>query len=381
MPGLYLHIPFCEKKCVYCDFYSIENSSMMENFLCSLKSEIDLYANLGRDGVVFDTIYFGGGTPSLLSPSTIGLILDRLSKNYAISRTAEVTLETNPGTVDHRKLREFKLAGINRLSVGIQSFDDHDLEFLSRIHTAEEGKNCIHLAQETGFDNLSLDLIYALPGQRLDAWEKNLATAVLLSPEDISAYSLIVEEGTPLARMAERGEVSPAGEGVESEMFLFTMDYLAAQGYEHYEVSNYARPGYRSRHNSLYWNHDSYLGFGPSAHSFWSGDPLQKPERWWNVASIGRYCEMLAEGSIPIGGKECLEKADLLMEEIFLSLRTGGINLHRLHEEYGISLFDRHPEKLRRFLQEELLTVDREEIRLTPKGFLFCDSLALDLSA
>ena len=380
MPGLYLHIPFCEKKCVYCDFYSIESSGMMENFLRSLNRESDLYANFGRDGVVFDTISFGGGTPSLLSPSTIGRILERQYRNFVISTTAEVTLETNPGTVDVQKLKEFRLAGINRLSVGIQSFDDNDLKFLSRIHSAEEAKDCIRLAQDVGFDNLGLDLIYALPGQRLKAWEKNLATAVSFSPKHISAYSLIVEEGTPLARMVERGEVSPAGEGVESEMFLFTMDYLAAQGYEHYEVSNYAKPGYRSRHNSLYWNHDSYLGFGPSAHSFWSGDPLQKPERWWNVASIGLYCEMLAEGSAPIGGKECLERADLLREEIFLGLRTGGIDLCKLHEEYGVSLFDRHPEKLERFLQEELLTLNREEIRLTAKGFLFCDGLALDLS-
>ncbi len=321
------------------------------------------------------------GLPPCFLPQRSAVILDRLSRNYVISTTAEVTLETNPGTVDDQKLKEFKLAGINRLSVGIQSFDDNELKFLGRIHSAEEAKECIHMAQEVGFDNLSLDLIYALPGQRLKAWEKNLATAVSFSPKHISAYSLIVEEGTPLARMVERGEVSPAGEGMESEMFLFTMEYLATQGYEHYEVSNYAKPGFRSRHNSLYWNHDSYLGFGPSAHSFWSGDPLQKPERWWNVASIGHYCEMLAEGSAPMGGKECLEKADLLMEEIFLGLRTGGINLHRLHEEYGISLFDRHPEKLSKFLQEELLTLDREEIRLTAKGFLFCDGLALDLSA
>jgi oxygen-independent coproporphyrinogen-3 oxidase len=354
---------------------------MMESFLRSLHHEVDLCTNFGHNGVVFDTIYFGGGTPSLLSPPTIGRILDRLHRAFVISTTAEVTLETNPGTVDFNKLKEFRQIGVNRLSVGIQSFDDNDLKFLSRIHTAGEAKECVHLAQDVGFDNLSLDLIYALPGQRVDAWEKNLATAVSLSPKHISAYSLIVEDGTPLARIVERGQVDPADEGIESEMYLFTMQYLAAQGYEHYEVSNYAKPGYRSRHNSLYWNHDSYLGFGPSAHSFWSGDPLLRPTRWWNVASIGRYCEMLAEGSAPIGGRECLEKADLLMEEIFLGLRSGGINLHKLQEEYGVSLFDRYPEKLSRFLQEELLTLDRGEIRLTAKGFLFCDGLALELSA
>jgi oxygen-independent coproporphyrinogen-3 oxidase len=381
MPGLYLHIPFCEKKCAYCDFYSVESSSMMESFLRSLHHEIDLYANLGHNGVIFDTIYFGGGTPSLLSPLTIGGILDWLHEDFMISSTAEVTLETNPGTVDFNKLKGFRRIGVNRLSIGIQSFDDNDLKFLSRIHTAREAKECVHLAQEVGFDNLSLDLIYALPGQRLDAWERNLATAVSLSPKHISAYSLILEDGTPLARMVERGEINPADESVESEMYLFTMEYLADQGYEHYEVSNYARPGYRSRHNSLYWNHDCYLGFGPSAHSFWSGDAFPKPARWWNVRSIGRYCEMLARGRVPIEGKESLERADLFVEEIFLGLRRGSINLHKLQKEFGISLLDRYPEKLSRFLQEELLSFDREEIRLTAKGFLFCDGLALELSA
>jgi oxygen-independent coproporphyrinogen-3 oxidase len=380
MPGLYLHIPFCEKKCIYCDFYSVESSSMVESFLSALNHEIDLYTSFGRDCVTFETIYFGGGTPSLLSPVAVGNILDRLHRSFSISSTAEVTLETNPGTVDFQKLQEFRQVGVNRLSVGIQSFRDQELKFLSRIHTSEEAKQCIRLTQKAGFDNVSLDLIYALPGQRLQTWGDNLAMAVSLSPKHISAYSLIVEEGTPLARMVERGEVSLAGEGVESEMYLFTMEYLAAQGYEHYEVSNYAKPDYYSRHNSLYWDHDSYLGFGPSAHSFWSGNPLQIPTRWWNVASVGRYCEMLSRDQAPVEGKECLERGDLLTEEIFLGLRSGGINVHKLQQEYGVDLFEQYPQKLRRLLHENLLTVDCKMIRLTTKGFLFCDGIALELS-
>jgi oxygen-independent coproporphyrinogen-3 oxidase len=379
MPGLYLHIPFCEKKCLYCDFYSIESSSMMENYLSSLNREIDLSASFGGDGVVFETIYFGGGTPSLLPPATVGHILDRLHRNFHISSTAEVTLEANPGTVDFQKLRKLRQIGINRLSVGIQSFHDGELKFLTRIHTSEEGKQCIRMAQKAGFDNVSLDLICGLPGQRLSTWGENLAVAVAFLPQHISAYSLIVEEGTPLACMVERDEVRPVGEETESEMYLFTMEYLAAQGYEHYEVSNYAKPDYCSRHNSLYWNHDSYLGFGPSAHSFWLSAPLPRPMRWWNVASVGGYCEVLSRNQRPIGGKECLEREDLLIEEIFLGLRSGGINVHQLQKEYGIDLFQRYPQKLTRFLQENLLTFDRKMIRLTDKGFLFCDGIALEL--
>lgn len=379
MPGIYLHIPFCEKKCIYCDFYSIESLSSMEKFLRCLTIEIDLYAPYGRSGVTFDTIYFGGGTPSLLSPQSIDQILDGLHRNFRILSTAEVTLETNPGTVDLEKLKDFRNLGINRLSVGIQAFHDDELKFLSRIHSAEDAKECIKFAEKAGFENVSLDLIFALPGQSLRRWKENVSTAVSLSPQHISAYSLIIEDGTPLARMVEDGKIQPAPEELETEMYAFTMEYLAAEGFEHYEVSNYAKPGYRSKHNSLYWNHDNYLGFGPSSHSFWSGNPLAKPTRWWNAASIGRYCEKLSRGVSPAEGEELLERGDLLTEEIFLGLRSGGINVHKLLVEYGVDLFERYPEKLDRFRRDHLLTLERETLRLTPKGFLLCDALALEL--
>jgi oxygen-independent coproporphyrinogen-3 oxidase len=380
MPGLYIHIPFCEKKCVYCDFYSIEGSSLMESFLESLSHEINLYAQLGRDGVVFDTVYFGGGTPSLLSPSVVTAILDDLHRKFQIAKTAEITLELNPGTVDSEKLGEFRQIGVNRLSIGIQSFHDHELKSLGRIHSASEARACVRSAQEVGYDNVSLDLIYALPGQGLRDCEDNLSTAVSLSPQHISAYSLIVEEGTPLAGMVVRGDVHPTSKEVEAEMYLLTMEYLAAHDFEHYEVSNYARHGFHSRHNSLYWNHDSYLGFGPSAHSFWCREPFVRPTRWWNVASIGRYCGMLAHEEKPIQGEESLTEKDLLTEEIFLGLRSGRIDNHRFKAEYGVNLFERYAQKLDRFVAERLLTTDREVVCLTHKGFLFCDGIALELS-
>jgi oxygen-independent coproporphyrinogen-3 oxidase len=381
MDGIYLHIPFCEKKCVYCDFYSVENLHSLERFLGSLEVEIDRYAEFGRSDVEFGTIYFGGGTPSLLQPRQLARIFEKLHQAFRVSPSAEVTLETNPGTVDVGKLKSFFGLGVNRLSVGIQSFHDDELKFLSRIHTAKGATDCVRSARKAGFENISLDLIFALPNQDLGAWKENLSTAVGLEPEHISAYSLIVEEGTPLARMVKRGEVVPVREGLESEMYAFTMEFLTAHGFEHYEVSNYAKPGYRSRHNSLYWNHGSYLGFGPSAHSFWAGRPLSSPARWWNVSSIARYCEKLARGDRAVEGEESLQPHDLLIEEIFLGLRSGGIDVHKLQTEYGVNLFDRCSEKLHRLLHENFLVFDCQTLRLTPKGFLVCDGIALELIA
>lgn len=379
MPGLYFHIPYCERKCIYCDFYSIESTNSLEHFLHCLNLEIDRYASFVHRGVEFQTVYFGGGTPSLLKPETIGSILEKIHRNFRIQPAAEVTLEANPGTVDQGKLRAFRDVGISRLSIGIQSFHDSELKFLSRIHTAEEAIDCVRMAQRAGFENISLDLIFALPGQSLQAWKENLEIALILKPQHISAYSLIVEEGTPLRRMVERGEVPPPSEELESEMYLYTMECLAANGFEHYEVSNYAKPGFRSRHNSLYWNHGMYLGFGPSAHSFWVDGSLQKPTRWWNVASVSQYCDLIAQGKRPLAGQEHLTQADLLVEEIFLGLRSGGINIHALQRDYGVNLFERFHQKLKRYIQEEMLTIEEGNLRLTTKGFLHCDGIALDL--
>jgi oxygen-independent coproporphyrinogen-3 oxidase len=381
MPGLYLHIPYCEKKCVYCDFYSVESMKTMENFLRALLNEIDLYADFSGRDETFETVYFGGGTPSLLSAGTIRRILDRLSQNFRFSSEMEITLETNPGTVDLQKLRDYYRMGVNRLSIGVQSFHDEELRFLGRIHSASEAERCVRMAYEAGFDNVSLDLIYALPNQSLEVWEGNLSRAVNLSPKHISAYSLIVEEGTPLHTMVRSGKVRPVGEDTEAEMYRFTMDYLASCGFEHYEVSNYALPGYRSRHNSLYWSHEGYLGFGPSAHSYWCGWPLEKPTRWWNFASVGRYCDQILKGEKPVEGNETLEREDLRLEKIFLSLRTGGVDLEKLRQEHGIDLLERCRGKVERYIREKLLLLEQGKLRLTKEGFLLCDGIALDLSA
>ena len=369
MASLYIHIPFCEHKCIYCDFYSIESLHPVEPFLASLRREIAMYSEYGRKES-FETIFFGGGTPSLLSPAAIAEQLDLLHRTFSILPNAEITLETNPGTVDRAKLAGFRAAGINRLSFGVQSFHDDDLRFLTRIHSAEQAKQSIRLARAVGFDNMSLDLIFALPHQTLTKWEENLREFVELEIEHVSAYSLIVEKNTPLSRLVAAKQVSPLPLETEAEMYEFTMAYLHGAGFEHYEVSNYAKPGFRSRHNSNYWNHSNYLAFGPSAHSFWIN------RRWWNVRSIESYCKKVSAGERPIAGEELLTPEQSLDETIMLGLRGEGIHLDRLKMRHGIDLVASNLRTINDLVSEHLLLHDPPFLRLTDRGYLLCDEIS-----
>ncbi len=288
MASLYLHIPYCEKKCVYCDFYSIENMKTMDLFLNALEKEIAMAAvgYSGRES--FESIFFGGGTPSLLPPSALERILSAIHSHFRIDPGAEITVETNPGTADADKLREYRLLGVNRLSIGIQSFHSDELNFLSRIHTSGEAIACVENANLAGFDNVSVDLIFSLPNQTLERWKENLRRAIALRPKHISAYSLIVEEHTPLYSMVQSGTVKPLPEEMDTAMYETTLALMAENGFAQYEVSNFAKTGFESRHNKNYWNHSNYLGVGPSAHSFWKEHPTGG-RRWWNVRSIAQY--------------------------------------------------------------------------------------------
>lgn len=378
MPSLYIHIPFCEKKCLYCDFYSIESLSQVEQFLSSLHREIDLngfYSN----GVTFETIFFGGGTPSLLQPDQINSILSHLRAVYEIRPDAEITVETNPGTVTREKLRAFRSLGVNRLSIGIQSFHDDELKFLSRIHDKDEALRCIKYARAAGFDNLNIDLMFSLPGQSLARWESNLVQAVALDTEHISAYSLIVEDNTPLARMVASKQVSPNPVDTEATMYEFTMEFLGGRGFEHYEVSNYARRGFRSRHNYNYWNHENYLSFGPSAHSFWRQSGARFGERWWNIANISHYCERLLHNKLPLVSREFVQTRELMNERVFLGLRSDGLNMTRFEEEFGVALTSSHGATIRQLVDERYAEIDDNRLRLTRKGFLLCDEISARL--
>jgi oxygen-independent coproporphyrinogen-3 oxidase len=373
MASLYVHVPFCVRKCVYCDFYSVESVSQMDSFLAALETEIGLSAATGT-GSSFDTLYFGGGTPSLLGPARLERLMRRLRETFAIREDAEVTLEANPGTVTRETLRDYRSLGVNRLSIGVQSFDERELHFLGRIHNAGDALRCMGDAREAGFGNVSIDLIYSLPSQTQDAWDATLSRALALSPDHVSAYSLIVEDGTPLARMVSARLVSPNPVEAEAELYEHTMEVMRRAGYRQYEVSSYARPGFRSRHNSAYWSGAQYLGFGPSAHSFWRAGEESPPLRWANVSSLRMYIERIRRGEVPVAMREEVTPRQLCNERIFLSLRSDGLDLRRLLGEFGL------PEDrlalARALVEEGSAVMEGGTLRLTPRGYLLCDEIA-----
>jgi oxygen-independent coproporphyrinogen III oxidase len=374
MASIYIHIPFCERKCFYCDFYSITGGDRIDSFLSALRNEIELSADrLAHERI--ETIFFGGGTPSLLSPAQIESIITHIGKIANVTEDVETTIEVNPGTIDKEKIRGFLNAGINRLSIGVQSFDDDELKFLQRIHTATDATGAVLDARECGISNLSIDLIYALPQQTQAQWCRTLEKAILLHPEHISAYSLIVEDGTPLAEQVSSKEIIPAGEDEEAILYQLTMEMLAGAGYQHYEVSNYAKPGFECRHNSNYWNHNNYFGFGPSAHSFQNG------RRWWNVRDVREYSTRLAKKQPVVAGQETLTERQLFEEAVMLGLRTGELDISRIATRFRIDL-QRSVAGLLIALVDEHLVVRNENIfRLTNTGYLLCDEITERLLA
>jgi oxygen-independent coproporphyrinogen-3 oxidase len=381
MASLYLHIPFCEHKCIYCDFYSIapdgsrtDYESLTDRFVEALKREIVLRAAEEQFHTSYETIFFGGGTPSLLSPTTIGEILNLLHTKFSVQPNAEITLETNPGTVDRHKLLNFRSAGVNRLSFGVQSFHDDDLKFLTRIHSAEQAKECVRAAFEARFENVSLDLIFSLPGQTTDRWKSNLEQAIALQPTHVSSYSLIVEPNTPLKRMVESKQVQMLSLEEDAALYEMTMEFFQAHGYEQYEVSNFAKPGFRSQHNSNYWNHSNYLSFGPSAHSFWNN------RRWWNVANLVNYCARIEAGAVAEAGAESLTDDQLRQEKIFLGLRSDGIRLAPFRQRFQYDLVAAHRPTIDQLVRDGLARLDDERLQLTAKGYLICDEICNALS-
>jgi oxygen-independent coproporphyrinogen-3 oxidase len=374
--GLYLHIPFCEHKCIYCDFYSIAPNgeragfdALIRRFLDALGREITLRTAAPFTDEQFDTVFFGGGTPSLLAPSDVSAIVERLRSSFRITPDAEVTLEANPGTVDRTRLAEFRTAGINRLSIGIQSFHADDLAFLTRIHSADQARACVRDAFDAGFHNVSVDLIFALPGQTEERWRSNLEEALALGPTHLSCYSLIVEPNTPLFRMVETHQVAPLGTEQDAAQYEQTMDILTRNGFEQYEVSNFARPGFRSRHNIGYWNHSNYLGFGPSAHSFWID------KRWWNTAQLQTYLDRLANDRLPSAGEERLTTAQMMEEAIFLGLRSDGIDIPSFEGRFGMDLRARYGRTIEGICEQHLAEIRGGRLTLTPRGYAVCDEI------
>jgi oxygen-independent coproporphyrinogen-3 oxidase len=375
MTSVYVHIPFCAKKCRYCDFYSIEAPGKVEAFLAALDQEVGLLRADAADAKV-ETIFLGGGTPSLLPPAQIQAILERLRSSFNVTPDAETTLEANPGTLTRDSLAAYRAAGVSRLSLGVQSFHDPELKALGRIHSAEDACRAVEDARAAGFHNLGLDLIYALPGQSLARWETTLRTVIRLAPEHVSAYALTIARHTPFGRMLRAGELQPAPTDTEAAMFERTMEMLEAEGYEHYEVSNYARPGFRCRHNLAYWTHRDYLGLGPSAHSFRMDEGGKSGRRWWNLSDLSAYLAAVRDGRVPVGGEERLGVQELTAERIFLGLRDGGLHPPRLARDLGYDLSGERGAVLRSLQQDGLAGMQAGVLRLTRKGYLVCDEIA-----
>lgn len=379
MAGLYIHVPFCSQRCSYCDFYFVTTARSHAPFVEALRREIELVAAeyAGREPI--RTIYFGGGTPSLLDPGDLATILDAVHDAFDTSSVEETTLELNPENGSESYLRDLRSLGIDRLSIGVQSFFDQDLGLMNRVHSAEIARQVIGNVHSVGFESFSIDLIFGLPDQPAEYWSANLEIANALEIPHISTYSLTLEEGTPLWKSVQRGVTEPADDDVVTDRFLFAMDYLASHGYEHYEISSFALPGHRAVHNHRYWEHANYLGFGPSAHSFWwQGLPAR---RWQNVRNLKRYEALLMQHVAPVEQREKLSLDMLADEYIMLRLRTdGGLDMDELEDRYGVDLLIERVDDLAHLEKGEFIhPIRNRRIRLTDVGKTVADSVTARL--
>lgn len=379
--ALYVHIPFCEQRCCYCDFYTVVHRNLDEIlpvYLEALKREITLYAKDPYwSGLTYATVFFGGGTPSLLSPAQLADLMEHIYTHFQLTPSPEVTLEANPGTVDSSRLQGYRLAGINRLSLGVQSFIDEELRQLDRLHSVEDIFTTFQAAREAGFGNINLDLMFALPGQRPSNWRYTLQQAVALHPEHLSCYNLTIEPGTPLYNRLQQGEIRPLTEWRERALYAFTIDFLEKHGYFHYEVSNFARPGFHCRHNVKYWDGSAYLGIGASAHSY------DGRQRFWNVDNYFRYIQLLKQELRPVAGHETLTEKQKQFEMIFLGLRRHeGVDLKRYRAEFQRELLDDYASQVDKLLNHRppLVVQDGTALRLTREGRLLCDAVCAEFA-
>lgn len=370
MAGIYLHIPFCQSKCLYCDFYSVVNARQMEGFAKAIQIEATKRSyELGGEEI--STVYFGGGTPSLLNHKFIGEILSTLRSEYTILPTAEITMECNPGDVSQIDVAKLVSYGVNRFSIGAQSFQPQLLKTLGRRHSAEETKELFGYLRSEGIENISLDLIYSIPGESIDMLRRDLAYILSLSPEHISAYDLIYEQGTPFFEMRAKGALTEVSEELSLEMSHTVRDFLALGGYEQYEISNYAKPGRHSKHNTSYWQGIPYIGLGPSAHSY------KHPWRSWNISSIDEYNKGLLTGAGFLDREYERITPEMEYEEYFLTrLRTKeGISLSEI-EAKGFTI---PYATLSQMEDEGLIERQRDRYHLSTRGIDYADRVILNL--
>jgi len=374
--SLYFHVPFCKIKCIYCDFYSVVNRD--EQIPLFVQSLIDEFKSAPPDSSTYtdiETIYLGGGTPSMLSGGQVSELLESIHRVIPIRNNAEITLEANPGEVDLARLKAYCEAGVNRVSFGLQSFDNSQLERLGRLHRSHQNPEAIKMARAAGFENVSVDLIFHLPEQSLADFKNDLQQMLALHPEHISVYSLTVEPRTPLFQYVEDGRIKMTSDDLDAAMYRHLCEKMSDAGFEHYEVSNFGLPGFRSVHNSNYWNGSHYYSYGPSAHSF-NGD-----ERWWNVRDLSEYFTRRQNGKSPVDEREVLNSIQKREEFLLTRLRAAaGVSIAEWETEFN----ETFPRSLSEFF-EELANLHKNWIRfqegswrLSEEGWLFTDSVVSD---
>lgn len=370
--GIYVHIPFCPYKCAYCDFDSgVYPEPMVSAYLSALREEIGrMSAALSSDDLVADTIYIGGGTPSLLDPETLEDLLRTIRRHFLVRSEAEVTLEANPGTITAEKARAFRQLGVNRVSLGAQTFSERELDVLGRRHTVEQIAESVALLREAGVENLNMDLIIGIPGQSLRSWEQTMDRAFSLRPTHLSVYMLEVHGGTPLAAQLARGILVEPDETLTVQMYDRFLERAEAEGFAHYEISNFCRPGFASRHNLKYWSDEPYLGFGCSAHSY------DFRERRWNLATPRAYVEAMRERGEAIAGRIPMTEQRRIEEALILGLRRrSGVDLRAFRDRYGVDVLDRYGDQLAPLCEAGLVEIGGGILRLTRKGLVLANEV------
>jgi len=371
MAGIYLHIPFCKQACYYCDFHFSTNLSQKSRMINCIANETDIMHDYINEPV--QTIYFGGGTPSLLTEAELGILLEHVFQQYAVVEYPEITLEANPDDIDATKLAIWKKAGINRLSVGVQTFNPELLNYLNRAHNAEQAKQAIHLAKAFGFDNLNLDLIFALPHQTQDILKNDLNTLLYFEPAHIATYNLTIESNTVFGNWYRKGKLQQVNDDTAAKHYQLIIDELTRGGYEHYEISNFALPGKYSTHNTNYWQHINYLGLGPGAHSY------NGKQRHFNISNNALYMKGVETGNLNQSFEE-LTRLDLINEFILTGLRSQrGCNLKLLSEKLDFDLAYIEKKTLLKYIENGYLELNNKILRLTPKGKFIADEITGEL--
>ncbi|MHB9094880.1 MAG: radical SAM family heme chaperone HemW [Eubacteriales bacterium] len=363
--GIYIHVPFCLKKCNYCDFVSYPyDADLAASYVYALEKEMSYQlVNMGSEHREVKSIYLGGGTPTVLTGEQLAAILENCRKSYQVADDAEITVECNPGTVNPDKLGRIRKAGANRVSIGVQAYQQELLARLGRIHNWQEVESAVRHSRQAGFDNVSLDLIFGIPGQSMRQWRDTLDRVLALSPQHISAYNLKIEPDTPLHRDVCSGYLIPCDEELELEMYWYVIGFLTGNGFVHYEISNFARPGREARHNLIYWRNEEYLGFGPAAHSMLEG------RRFSNVEKVELYINRLNRNESGIQNQQYLSREERISETVFLGLRLiEGLDLDAFKQSYGQSIFEIFAVQLKRLSSLGLVKIEDNRLKLTEKG-------------